>query len=454
MEYSDNFDPGGDPALAHELLERMLSFIEGPPGWRYLNETRGLPRDAILYSASDLRLIEPPIPGFDRLAYGVASLLRDPKSGDITGFQITGCGPGGERLVDKSGRTVRKAFTLTEHGCRDALFMVKATGARPMIAYAVEGRLEKVIAVAAVFNDPAIHGWGGRGSLGRAIPPEPTVVVIEDVLPADSAEAEQHVRQMERGVDDLLLAGKSVLRAGPPPCGCCKDVDAALGKHPIEELRSWLTSAAPAALSLDGEARRCAKLKDPLRRGQAIKDVIDRHGLRKGGMVTAFREQVAKYGGGKSKEDEDEDRAADAAHPEVLPWAYPVNGAAVLDEVVDTVKRYILLPDVMADAIALWAAFSHGLELFWFNPRLALCSPVKRCGKTTLVEVLKGLVARPKPTSGVTPSVVCRMIDKWHPTYLIDEADGYLPENEQLRSVLNSGHTPTAAFVDRHGESG
>ena len=41
------------------------------------------------------------------------------------------------------------------------------------------------------------------------------------------------------------------------------------------------------------------------------------------------------------------------------------------------------------------------------------------------------------------------MIDKWHPTYLIDEADGYLPDNEQLRSVLNSGHTRTAASVDR-----
>ena len=89
------------------------------------------------------------------------------------------------------------------------------------------------------------------------------------------------------------------------------------------------------------------------------------------------------------------------------------------------------------------------LDLAWFNPRLAICSPVKRCGKTTLVEVLTGLVARPKPTSGVTPSVVFRMIDKWQPTYLIDEADGYLPDNEQLRSVLNRGHTRTAASVDR-----
>ena len=76
--------------------------------------------------------------------------------------------------------------------------------------------------------------------------------------------------------------------------------------------------------------------------------------------------------------------------------------------------------------------------------------PCERCGKTTLVEVLAGLVARAKPSSGVTPAVVFRMIDLWKPTYLIDEADGYLPKNEELRSVLNSGHTRTGASIDRN----
>ena len=121
----------------------------------------------------------------------------------------------------------------------------------------------------------------------------------------------------------------------------------------------------------------------------------------------------------------------------------------MLDEAVAAIQRYVLMTDEAAWAVALWSAFSHGLDLFWFSPRLAICSPVKRCGKTTLIEVLAGLVARPKPTSGVTAAVVFRMIDKFKPCYLVDEADGYLPNDEALRSVLNSGHTRTAATVDR-----
>ena len=38
--------------------------------------------------------------------------------------------------------------------------------------------------------------------------------------------------------------------------------------------------------------------------------------------------------------------------------------------------------------------------------------------------------------------------------YLIDEADGYLPDNDELRTVLNSGHTRTSASVDRNVKVG
>jgi putative DNA primase/helicase len=113
------------------------------------------------------------------------------------------------------------------------------------------------------------------------------------------------------------------------------------------------------------------------------------------------------------------------------------------------ITQHVNLTPEMANTAALWAAFARALDLGWFNPRLALCSPVKRCGKTTLVEVLSHLVPRAKPTASVTPAVVFRMIDLYQPTYLIDETDAYLPNNEELRAVLNSGHTRTTAKVDR-----
>ena len=40
------------------------------------------------------------------------------------------------------------------------------------------------------------------------------------------------------------------------------------------------------------------------------------------------------------------------------------------------------------------------------------------------------------------------------PTLLIDEADSFLKDNEEMRGILNSGHTKTAAYVIRNVEVG
>jgi putative DNA primase/helicase len=268
--------------------------------------------------------------------------------------------------------------------------------------------------------------------------------------------AEAHRADMERGADRLLLAGKLVVRrAAGPGCGCCKDLDAALAKHTAEELCAGIAAVTTeATLSLDGEARRCARISSVINRAEAVLAVIRDHELKqRPGMIPAFRKAVDRYAGTHDADDGDGVGVGDAEAPpveDVIPWPHEVDGAEVLDAVVVTIQRHVNLPPTAAHAVALWAAFSHALDLCWFNPRLAICSPVKRCGKTTLVEVLTGLVARAKPSSGVTPAVVFRMIDLWKPTYLIDEADGYLPNNDELRSVLNSSHTRTGAKIDRN----
>ena len=65
--------------LAQELLARCQPLVDGSAQWRYLTETRGIPADAVRYCSADLRAIEPSIPGFDRLARGIVSLLRQAK---------------------------------------------------------------------------------------------------------------------------------------------------------------------------------------------------------------------------------------------------------------------------------------------------------------------------------------------------------------------------------------
>jgi hypothetical protein len=93
-------------------------------------------------------------------------------------------------------------------------------------------------------------------------------------------------------------------------------------------------------------------------------------------------------------------------------------------------------------AIALWALHTHVVDRFSFTPRLALLSPVKRCGKTTVLALLETLVAEPFRTDNVTAAAIYHWLDcSPRSTLLFDEGDNLdMARNSVLRSVFNSGH--------------
>jgi putative DNA primase/helicase len=128
-----------------------------------------------------------------------------------------------------------------------------------------------------------------------------------------------------------------------------------------------------------------------------------------------------------------------------------VDGAALFDEIASTIRAHVVLSPAQADAAALWCGHAHALELSWFNPRLAARSPVKRCGKTTLLEVIASITPRSLPASNISAAAVFRTIEACQPTLIIDEADTFLGAEHatELRGILNAGHTRTAAFVIR-----
>jgi hypothetical protein len=134
---------------------------------------------------------------------------------------------------------------------------------------------------------------------------------------------------------------------------------------------------------------------------------------------------------------------------EAKPWEEPVDGALLLDELVGAIRRHIVLPEHAAHAMALWIVHSHALEPAQITPRLAILSPEKRCGKTTVLKVLGRLVRRPLSTTNVTAAALFRTIEKFQPTLLVDEADTFLREREELRGILNTGHDRAGAEVVR-----
>ncbi len=142
------------------------------------------------------------------------------------------------------------------------------------------------------------------------------------------------------------------------------------------------------------------------------------------------------------------------------PWPTLVDGGHLLKTLADSISRFVVLPAYGAETCALWILAAHTLDAMEIFPLLAVVSPVKRCGKTKLLEVLRPLVPRPLSASNISPAVVYRTIREWNPTLLIDEMDTFIQGNDELRGVLNSGHSRALAFVvrvegegkDRHPE--
>lgn len=135
--------------------------------------------------------------------------------------------------------------------------------------------------------------------------------------------------------------------------------------------------------------------------------------------------------------------------PEVEEWPHSVDGAELLNNIKDEIQRYVILYDYDSVAAALFVMFTYLFQSAICCPLLAVQSPEKRCGKTTLMSLLSYLVHNPLAASNISSAALFRVIEQYKPTLLIDEADSFLKENEELRGVLNSGHTRATAFVIR-----
>ena len=80
------------------------------------------------------------------------------------------------------------------------------------------------------------------------------------------------------------------------------------------------------------------------------------------------------------------------------------------------------------------------------------CLPTKRCGKTTVLILLQYMTPRSELASNISASALFRYVEEVQPTLMIDEADSFIKDNEEMRGILNSGHTKTAAYVIRNVE--
>ena len=159
------------------------------------------------------------------------------------------------------------------------------------------------------------------------------------------------------------------------------------------------------------------------------------------GITVADLDKVVAEARGKDGKDDDLAPGL-YDHWRVEQCEEPVDGDALLHALVAALRRYVAIPDEQALVVALWIVLTwlHA-EVAVHSPILMVTSPQPNSGKTTLLKVVSFLVYRGISSVSITGPALFRSIEKWCPTFIIDEADTAFVNNDDLKEVINSGWT-------------
>jgi Protein of unknown function (DUF3631) len=93
-------------------------------------------------------------------------------------------------------------------------------------------------------------------------------------------------------------------------------------------------------------------------------------------------------------------------------------------------------------AASLWTIHTHVFRVFKHTPRLFLCSEIEGEGKTTVEDILEGLVAMPRKRDSISAASIMRDANLHPiPTFILDEGDNLdVWNNPQIRQMINSGY--------------
>lgn len=136
------------------------------------------------------------------------------------------------------------------------------------------------------------------------------------------------------------------------------------------------------------------------------------------------------------------------------PWPEKVDIRAILRELEAELTRYVVLSAEACCAVILWITWTYVQDTFPHAPILAVVSPEKRCGKSTLLDFLQFVTYRPCPVTNLTLANLYRSIEEGYRTLILDEADTYLSRNLELIGLLNRGHARAGAYTRRQEKSG
>lgn len=415
---------------------------------KYLHESRGLPDNVIDDVPNEVLQFAPALPYHQDGHLGDYPCMVT-KVTDVSGTGVTlhrtyfaPDGPG--KLDLGEDYPAKKLMTATQNGA------TKGASIKLWLARSVLGLAEGIETALAVHAATGQHVWSTVSAGGMEAVIVPDVVKTVHIW-ADHDESGVGQQKAEELAQRLRDEGRTVYVHTPPETG--QDWLDAYVKDGAERLLSELAECAewkpsarePDAPGLDdddgdtsAELSRLAAL-DTLAYERERKTVAAALGIRASVLdevIRARRQVQQPSDGGLFLKD-----------PE--PWPEPVDGAELLDELGATAKRYVSMPAGAPEVVALWVVHAHSHAAAEVSALLAVTSPTPECGKTVLLTLLQALVPRQVTGSNITAASLFRVVEKYRPTLLIDEADTFLRDNDDLRGVLDSGHTRAGAYVVR-----
>lgn len=134
---------------------------------------------------------------------------------------------------------------------------------------------------------------------------------------------------------------------------------------------------------------------------------------------------------------------------DVAPHPEPIDPAALLDAIFEMFMRFMVMSADQARAATLWVAMTWFIEVIKVAPLAIITAPERECGKSVLLELFSRLVARPLSVANSSAAFLFRAIQAWVVTLLVDEADMFARQNDELKGLINAGHTRASAFVGR-----
>ena len=220
----------------------------------------------------------------------------------------------------------------------------------------------------------------------------------------------------------LRLAGAEVfqLACWPPVEGNWKEFLETLDHRDIDALKSEL-----------------CRIKDRAKREELAGKVARKLKLPKGALIGDFQEP---------KKDEAAEKAEE--FEQIEPWPEPVSLHEAFSGAVTVFRTYMFMTEAQIVAVVLWCATTFLYDLLQIHAYLGITAPTKRCGKTTLVNLVALFVRQGLIVAGrVSAAYIYRAIDRLRPTFIVDESQAIFRKSPDVEDIFNAGHVRSTAYV-------